>query len=413
MNWHRLWPGRAIASIAPMVALGTVLCASPGIARAEAPGPGASAVHVVGMDTDDADEQADAFTAVLRARLKEMPGFSLGDSQQALGMLTTAMKCKGKQPDGDCEQKIATQLSAERFIWGTVQKSKGQATVELHLFRRGKGSSPPVRETYPDSLKDPRDPALQKLVGNLLGQLLGVPTAQPATARIRANNYDCPVAVDGERKGELDHGALQVEVGPGPHTFELLKPCVTVKKTVTISAGGSALVDLSGATTTPPKETGGSGTNVRPIVGWSLVGVGAASMAFSSYFGIRYLNNRSEAQDKWAAVPNDNKKVFVGVSADGSSFDAGRCSSAAAKPATGAATDRSLCDANTNATTNSTVFWVASSVGAAMVIGGVIVLVTGDKEDKQPLKGRVDGPRNLQLAPVLGSTPGAVLSGEF
>ncbi len=387
-----------------------MLFAAPGIARAEAPGPGASAVHVVGMDTDDADEQADAFTAVLRSRLKEMPGFSLGDSQQALGMLTTAMKCKGKQPDADCEQKIATQLSAERFIWGSVQKSKGQATVELHLFRRGKGSSPPVRESYPDTLKDPRDPALQKVATKLLGQLLGVSAAaQPATARVRANNYDCPVAVDGDRKGELDHGALQIEVGPGPHTFELLKPCATVKKTVTIPAGGSALVDLSGGTTTPPKETGGSGTNIRPIVGWSLVGVGAASIAFSSFFGIRYLKNRSDAQDKWTA--QNNKAVFVGVSADGSSFDAGKCSSPA--PATGAASDRSLCDANTNATTNSTVFWVAAGAGAALVTGGIVVLVTGEKEDKQPMKGRGDGPRNLQLAPVLGSTSGAVLSGEF
>lgn len=399
-----------------MVALGAALFAVPGTARAEAPGPGASAVHVVGIDTDDADEQADAFTAVLRSRLKEMPGFSLGDSQQALGMLTTAMKCKGKQPDADCEQKIATQLSAERFIWGTVQKSKGQATVELHLFRRGKGSSPAVRESYPDTWKDPRDPALQKLATKLLGQLLGVsPAAQPATARIRANNFDCPVAVDGERKGELDHGALQLEVGPGPHTFELLKPCVTVKKTVTIPAGGSALVDLSGATTTPPKETGGSGTNIRPIVGWSLVGVGVASMAFSSFFGIRYLKNRSDAQDKWTSAPASS---FVGVvvSRDPSgkesySFDSGKCSSAA--PATGTASDRSLCDANTNANTNSTVFWVAAGAGAALVTGGIIVLVTGEKEDKQPLKGRVDGPRNIQLAPVLGSTSGAVLSGEF
>ncbi len=401
-----------------MAAFGAALLAVPAAARAEAPGPGASAVHVVGLDTDDADEQADAFTAVLRARLKEMPGFSLGDSQQALGMLTTAMKCKGKQPDGDCEQKIATQLSAERFIWGTVQKSKGQATVELHLFRRGKGSSPPVRESYPDTLKDPRDPALQKIASKLLGQLLGVPSAaQPATARVRANNYDCPVAVDGERKGELDHGALQLEVGPGPHTFELLKPCVTVKKTVTIPAGGSALVDLSGATTTPPKETGGGGTNIRPIVGWSLVGVGVASIAFSSFFGVRYLKNRSDAQDKWTSAPASS---FVGVivsrDANGKesySFDSGKCSSAAAAPATGTASDRSLCDANTNATTNSTVFWVAAGAGAALVTGGIIVLVTGDKEDKQPVKGRVDGPRNIQIAPVLGSTSGAVLSGEF
>ena len=78
-------------------------------AFAEAPGPRTPPVHVLGIDSDDAEDQADALTGALRSRIRSAPGWSLQETQHALGMLTAALRCPPK-PDQPCLQRIADQL---------------------------------------------------------------------------------------------------------------------------------------------------------------------------------------------------------------------------------------------------------------------------------------------------------------
>src|SRR5690242_13691103 len=53
-------------------------------------------VAVLGLDSDDAEEQADALTGALRSRIRASQGWSLVDTTQSLGMLTAALRCPGK-----------------------------------------------------------------------------------------------------------------------------------------------------------------------------------------------------------------------------------------------------------------------------------------------------------------------------
>src|SRR5215475_7074308 len=107
-------------------------------ARADAPGPRAYPVYVLAIDTDDAEDQADALTGALRSRVRSAPGWSLQETTHALGMLTTALRCPAR-PDAACLQKIGDQLRTDRFLWGFLTKAAGnQVTAELHLWARGK-----------------------------------------------------------------------------------------------------------------------------------------------------------------------------------------------------------------------------------------------------------------------------------
>ena len=92
---------------------------------AEAPGPRTTPVHVLGIDSDDAEDQADALTGALRSRVRSAPGWSLQETQHALGMLTAALRCPQK-PDAACLQRIGDQLHTDRFVWGVMSKVAGK-----------------------------------------------------------------------------------------------------------------------------------------------------------------------------------------------------------------------------------------------------------------------------------------------
>src|SRR5882762_4707486 len=112
------------------------------VAHAEPPGPGVVPLHVIAIQSDDADDQAEALTAAIRSRVRAIRGFSLLDSDFALEVLTLGLKCGGV-PDEACQNKIGDHIHADRYIWGIVRRSKShrQVTAELHLWTRGRPSS--------------------------------------------------------------------------------------------------------------------------------------------------------------------------------------------------------------------------------------------------------------------------------
>ena len=78
---------------------------APRVARAEAPGAHAMPVHVLGIDSDDAEDQADALTLALRSRVRSAPGWSLQETQHTLSMWTAALRCP-QRPDAACLARI-------------------------------------------------------------------------------------------------------------------------------------------------------------------------------------------------------------------------------------------------------------------------------------------------------------------
>src|SRR5579863_7411026 len=92
-------------------------------ARADTPNPSAAPVYVLTLSTDDADDQADALTQALRARIRQARGWSIVETPQSFETLAIALKCPPK-PDVACLQRIADQLHADHFIWGSLSKGR-------------------------------------------------------------------------------------------------------------------------------------------------------------------------------------------------------------------------------------------------------------------------------------------------
>ena len=141
-------------------------------ARADAPGPNAPPIQVIAIRSDDAEDQADALTAALRNRVRALRGFSLGDGDYALEVLTLGLKC-GEVPDEACQIKIGNQIRADRFVWGSVKRSKSakQVVAELHLWTRGRTSTK-TEFAFSDNLTAPGDDGLRRLVDDALNVLL-------------------------------------------------------------------------------------------------------------------------------------------------------------------------------------------------------------------------------------------------
>src|SRR5690349_6505730 len=115
-----------------------MLLSLPRYARAETPSARATPVYVLAVRTDDSDDQADALTLALRARVRVAAGWSLLDTNQSFETLSIALRCPPR-PDGACLQRIGDQLKTDKYIWGTMRKrTAGQVIAELHLWSRGK-----------------------------------------------------------------------------------------------------------------------------------------------------------------------------------------------------------------------------------------------------------------------------------
>src|SRR5215475_4228802 len=119
------------------------------------PGPDTLPINVIAIQTSDADDQAEALTKALRGAVRAMPGWSLGEGDYSLEVLTLSLKCSDP-PDANCQSRIADQIHSDRYVWGTLKK-KGNAVVgEVHLWVRGKGtSSHPIE--YSSNLTEPND----------------------------------------------------------------------------------------------------------------------------------------------------------------------------------------------------------------------------------------------------------------
>src|SRR5262245_58063188 len=81
-------------------------------AHAEPPGPGVLPVQVIAIQSDGADDQAEALTAAIRSRVRGIRGYSLHESDFALEVLTLGFKC-GEVPDESCQAKIGDHIHAD------------------------------------------------------------------------------------------------------------------------------------------------------------------------------------------------------------------------------------------------------------------------------------------------------------
>jgi hypothetical protein len=268
--------------------------ALPRVARADQPGAHTVPVAVLAFDTDDSEEQADAITGAVRSRIRAAQGWSLIETTQSLGMLTAAMKCPSRPPP-ECQQRIAEQIKAERYIWGFVAKgpSQGQVTAEIHLYQRGKADTV-LKESYADNLKDSNDDTLRKIASRIVERLGGTAVG---VLIVKASDPSGEVVVDGDKHVPLEKGTARIELAAGGHSIEVAPTSgVPTKRNVLVTAGRETVVEFTAqAAVEPPNEAGKSKT--RKIIGGVTMGVGAVLAGIAVYEAINYFGIHSDGND--------------------------------------------------------------------------------------------------------------------
>ncbi len=358
-------------------------------------------IAVLSVESDDAEDQAEALTQAMRSKLRSGPSFQVVEVTQSLGMLMGALRC-GKTLDVACQAKIADQLKVERLIWGKMAKSPNkEVTADLHLFHKGKGDTG-VRESYSDNLKDGNDDALRRVAQRILDRLLA---KDPGFVVIKGNASE--VVVDGARRAPLDKGSARLDLAPGAHTLELSgKGLKAQKREVTVAPGQEVAISVtlgSDAVATPgvvvpPNEPEQGGSSSRKIIGYSLMGVGAAGVITGGVFGAMYLDKSGKQADLNAGFPSN-----VGDACEfaDNNVAGGGTSKANAKEA---------CNNSRSGEKAGTIAWIVGGAGAALLGAGAYFAFTGgDSQDKEkPRRGMV------RVTPTVGRESGGVLVfGQF
>jgi hypothetical protein len=250
-------------------AVGACLAAGSGAALAAEPGPDALPINVIAVQTNDADDQAEALTKALRTAVRAMPGWSLGPGDYSLEVLALSLKCP-EPPDANCQSRIADQIKTDRYIWGTLAKKKGtpMVTGAIHLWVRGKGESK-VPIEYSANLTEAADDSLRKIATDAIYTLTGGPPK--GGIHIRAGDVAGQVFIDGQPMGALKAGDGTFKAPSGPHL-------VTVKAVGYADAQTQIVVKPTDAPTevvlTLTQVSTGPGLNWKRIGGYGAIGVG-------------------------------------------------------------------------------------------------------------------------------------------
>jgi hypothetical protein len=352
-----------------------------------------SAVQVVTIDSEDAEDQADALTGALKSRIRGTPGWQLIESSNALGPLIMALKCPPK-PDAACLNRIGDQLRVDRFFWGTMQKAPGKSvSVELHLWQRGK-TDQATKDTYSDNLRDQNDDALKKIATRLFDKLAG---ATGGVLNVRSNVEGAQVFVDGEPKGTVTNGQASVELSPGTHKIEIrAEGYAPFQQTVTAAGAESTVsAQLVKGVEQPPPPPPPAGPSkpfpTRQVVGWSMVGLGTVSGVIGIVEMATFFSKQSELE-KEAAKHSPSEGEF--------------CSDQFK-----AANGSTLCDLRSSGQTAAIMGWVFGGVGVALVAGGAALALTGGKSSDSAAALVID---KVRVQPYFAPTGGGVgFSGSF
>jgi hypothetical protein len=258
-------------------------------AKAAEPGPDTLPISVIAVQTDAADDQAEALTKALRNAVRAMPGWSLGEGDFSLEVLTLSLKCS-EPPDANCQSRIADQIKSDRYVWGTIEKKGASVKGTLNFWVRGKGTSK-VPVDYTSNLTDSTDDTLRRIAAGAINELTGGPPK--GGVHVKAGDVQGQVFVDGQPLGALKSGDGSFMIPSGPHK-------ITVKAQGFADAESQVVIKPTGAPTEVtlvpiPMEVKTS-VNWRKVGGFASLGVGVAAGVVGLVSSIQVSGVRSDDQ---------------------------------------------------------------------------------------------------------------------
>jgi hypothetical protein len=246
------------------------IAAGSATAKAAEPGPDTLPISVIAIQTDAADDQAEALTKALRNAVRAMPGWSLGEGDFSLEVLTLSLKCT-EPPDASCQSRIADQIKSDRYVWGTIEKKGANVKGTLNFWVRGKGTSK-VPIDYTSNLTDSTDDTLRRIAAGAINELTGGPPK--GGVHVKAGDVQGQVFVDGQPLGALKNGDGSFMIPSGPHK-------ITVKAQGYADAESQVVIKPTGAATeltlVPIPMEVKTTVNWRKVGGFAAIGVGVAA----------------------------------------------------------------------------------------------------------------------------------------
>jgi hypothetical protein len=374
------------------------LMCRPAAAQASRP----QSLHILEIDSDDADEQAEALTGALRSRARAASGWVLLDTTQSLSMLTAALRCP-QRPDPTCLQRIGDQLKADRFLWGVLTRQGAgphQVTAEIHLWARGKPDVV-VKETYSDNLKDQGDDTLRKIATRTFDRLTGGPAA---SVTVHAGTGEGMVIVDSDQKVALQKGSATLLLSTGSHTVEVQAVGFAPASQVLTIGGASQDVNFDlqpvGPPFVPPASSGSPGSGRRILKWGMLIGGGALLVAGGVLTGV-FESERSTL--------NTDRNGNYGQS--GSPTIQDPCTPQPQGIVNGATT--SGCSAHNTAQAVLVPQIVTLGLGGVLATVGIVLAVTEHKQEASESP-PASGVSSLRFVPNIGPHSGSLgLSASF
>lgn len=347
-------------------------------------GPDTLPIHVISVQTLDADDQAEALTKALRQAVRSLPGWSQAEGDYSLEVLTLSLKCPDP-PDAGCQSRIADQIRADRYVWGTLGKVKGgNVTGELNFWVRGKGATT-YKVEYSANLTEPQDEALKKVAMDAILKLTDGPPK--GEVKVSAGGIAAQVFVDGQPLGALTGGQGTFFVPSGKHELVVKAPGyadmiseITVKPT---SPTDVTVVPVAVGEKKP--------INWKRIGGFAAIGAGVGFGALGIVNSVTVNNIKTDTQ--WDPVRN----LFT--------QDQNACTTA---PPTGTSADLvtkhgefvdQYCEAGQQAEILQIVFYPLAALAAGA--GIYLVATSGTRAKEKPTTGLVILPQvNRQGAKI-------------
>jgi hypothetical protein len=380
-------PRQGLALAAASAAL--VVMAGAASAVAAEPGPDTLPINVIAVQTDDADDQAEALTKALRNAVRAMPGWSLGEGDFSLEVITLSLKCS-TPPDANCQSRIADQIKSDRYVWGSIGKKGQNVTGTLNFWVRGKGNSK-IPIEYTANLTESTDDTLRKIASGAINELTGGPPK--GGIHVRAGSVAGQVFIDGQPLGALKDGDGSFMIPSGPHK-------VTVKAQGYADAETQAVVKPTGAPTevtlVPLPMENKSPVNVKRVIGFGAIGVGVGLGVGGLISSLKvnsartdpaydtYRHNLSKSSDVCAAAASGKDPAYpMGTDNKGIAIKNGNIDG--------------LCSSAKTAQTLQLVFYPLAAVAAGL--GVFLVATSGGGAAKKPTTG-------FQFDPKIGPQGG-------
>jgi hypothetical protein len=364
--------------------------------------PGVVEIEVLNFASSDAVEEASALTEAFRHALLGAPGLTDNGKSNALETEALTVGCDDPMDD-KCAPKIAADIKMERFIYGTVKKSKTapiKITATVKYYQQGAVKT--VVKTYDAGpvAKDGASPELKKLATEILSQLTtgAVKAKVDVTFTGPASGESGDLYEGGQKIGRIEGGKGSIDLATGTHALELrVSGYSTSTANVDVGPNGGAVtfapVRLGDGKKLDWQLYGGIGA---VAVGAVFVGVGVATS-----LSIRDQQNDATFHEYRTRFGSSVKDVCAEAKAGN---EGGHAPGAAVLAP-------QIADLCSSVSTKQVLQYVWYGLGVAAIGGGTYLILTDKKNASE--KKAASGP-TVQVAPSFGPGYGSVtIMGAF